>query len=219
MNHRWLSLLVIAFITGIIFLFFWYRLQPVWTPEKAAEQNQTTATEKITTPTVSFVNPKKGASNPAITVVEFADYQCLPCRELSINLDVLLRTIPEVQLVWKDLPNGSAHELAVPSAVAGRCAAAQGKFWEYHDAIFDKQSFLSATILSSTAQEVGLDTVKFQNCFDKQDTLPLVNKDLEEATALQITATPTIFVGDERITGVVSAEEIISLVKTKMAQK
>ncbi|MFH1089746.1 MAG: thioredoxin domain-containing protein [Candidatus Uhrbacteria bacterium] len=214
-QHRWLTLLVITFLTAIIFLFFYLHLRPVWTPEKDKPKSLTTITT-IAAPTVTFVNPKKGASQPKLTIVEFGDYQCESCKDLSAALDVLIRTVPEIQVVWKDMPNDSVHDLATPSAIAARCADNQGKFWEFHDILFDKQIILSNELFPALAQELGLDKEKFSQCFENQETLPLVEKDLEEALALQITAVPTIFIGDERITGSLTAEELLSLVRTKI---
>ncbi|MFH1253200.1 MAG: thioredoxin domain-containing protein [Candidatus Uhrbacteria bacterium] len=209
---RWLTLLVITFITAVVFIFFFLRLRPVWTPEKEqSEAASTTAT--LETPTVTFINPAKGASQPKVTIVEFSDFQCPACKELATTLEVVLRTDPTVQLVWKDLPNESLHNLAVSTAIAARCAAAQGKFWEYHDAIFEDQITLSETKLKSLAQDLSLDIEKFQKCLTNQETLPLVKKDFEEGTALQITATPILFIGPERLAGAVTAEEILSVIK------
>jgi protein-disulfide isomerase len=214
-RHRWLTLLVITFLTAIIFLFFYLYLRPVWTPEKDKPKNLTNITT-ITAPTVTFVNPKKGAGQPKLTIVEFGDYQCESCKDLSEALDVLVRTVPEIQVVWKDMPNDSAHSLATPSAIAARCAGDQGKFWEFHDLLFDKQVILSNELFPALAQEIGLDTERFAKCFENQETLPLVEKDLAEALALQITAVPTIFIGDERITGSLTTEELLSLIRTKI---
>lgn len=220
MKHRWLTLLVTTFLTAVVFSFFWIRLQPVWTKEQAKEQSTAiTSQQTITVPVVTFVNPKKGAAEPKITIVEFSDFQCQPCKDLATNLDVLLRTVPEVQVVWKDMPNESAHELSVPAAMAARCAENQGKFWEYHNALYDRQVLLDENSFASLAAEIGLDTNKFQTCFDNQETLPLIRKDFEEASALAVTATPTLFIGEERITGLLSSDELIAWVEKLMPQE
>ncbi|MFA6132273.1 MAG: DsbA family protein [Patescibacteria group bacterium] len=217
MNHRWLTIIVTTFLAVIVFLFFWMRLQPVWEPESDSEETTALNQQTTATPTVTFVNPKKGAAEPKVTVVLFSDFQCQPCKDMADNLDVLLRTVPEVQVVWKDMPNESAHELSVPAAIAARCADDQGKFWEYHDMLFDRQVLLDESMLVTIASEVGLDTTKFQTCLDNQDPLPLVRKDYEEAVALAVTATPTIFIGKDRTTGLLSADEIIAAVNKQLS--
>lgn len=216
MRHRWLTLLVISFLAAVVFLLFYFRLQPVWTPDKSDGKETQTSTQTLTAPTVSFVNPKKGAAEPKVIVVVFSDYQCGACKELDENLIVLTNTVPEAQVVWKNMPNESAHTLAVQAAIAAHCAGNQGKFWEYHDLIFDNQVMLSENLFSQMAAELELDMEKFQTCYDNQDTLPLVRQDFEEGLALSVTTTPTIFIGDERITGAMTADELIVWTKSKM---
>lgn len=216
MSSRWLTLFIIAFVAVIVFIFFYFFLQPVWTPEKAKEQREATLQETLTEPTVSFVNPKKGAAEPLVVVVEFGDFQCEPCRETAAALDDLLGAVPEARVVWKNMPNESTHELSVPSAVAAHCAGAQGKFWEYHNLLFDQQGLLTEYSFTGLAAELGLDSEKFQKCFTAQEPLPLIRKDFEEALALKITTTPTIFIGQERITGQLSSSELISWAKEQL---
>ena len=219
MRHRWLTLLVVVFLAAVIFLLYYFRLQPVWTPDQSDNKTETQTSNSIktlTAPTISFVNPKIGAASPKVTVVVFSDFQCSACKDLAENLTVLTNTVPEVQVVWKNMPNESAHTLAVPAAVAALCAGNQGKFWEYHQLIFDNQVILSENLFSQIAIELDLDTDKFQTCYSNKDTLPLIRQDFEEGTALSITATPTIFIGEERLTGSMTADELIVWVKSKM---
>ncbi len=216
MHPRWLTLLSITFVTAIVFVLFAYRLQPVWTPEDLEAQTNTTGSQ--TQPTVTYVNPKKGASEPELVLVEFGDFQCLACKEFAETLDVLLRTIPEVQIVWKNMPNESIHPLATPSAIAAHCAGEQGKFWEYHDVLFDRQAVLSESLFTEMAAGLGLDQDKFDRCYNSRDTLPLVKKDFEEALALGIPATPTLYIGDEPYIGAIDLNELLGIVRQKLAE-
>lgn len=215
-QHRWLTFLVLIFITAVVFLFSFLHLRPVWTPNKNASQNSTSSAS-ITSPTVTFVNPQKGTMDSKITIIEYSDFQCTACKELADNLETVLRTEPNIRIVWKDLPNESLHNLAVSAAVAARCAGDQKKFWEFHDLIFDNQITLSEESFTQIAQALGLDTDKFSQCYSNQDTLPLVKKDFEEGTALEITGTPTLFIGTERIARTLSAEEILKTIKQQTA--
>ncbi|KKU07478.1 MAG: DSBA oxidoreductase family protein [Candidatus Uhrbacteria bacterium GW2011_GWE2_45_35] len=217
LNHRWLTFLVITFLAVIVFIFFYLRLQPVWSPQIAAETAAENSEQTLSAPTISFVNPKKGASEPKVVIVVFGDFYCEPCRSAAQNMEILVKTVPEVQVVWKNMPNDSAHELASTAAVAAHCAGNQGKFWEYHDELFDNQVLLNNTMFSTLAQNLELDTEKFDKCLENTDTSPLVRQDLEEALALQITALPTFFIGEERYTGLMTADELITLVKNKIA--
>jgi protein-disulfide isomerase len=217
MRHRWLTLLVILFIAVVVFLLYYFRLQPVWRPETSEEETATTtASSTLTAPSVSFVNPKRGAAEPTVTVVVFGDFQCAACRTMAENLIVLTNTLPEVQVVWKNLPNESTHTLAVPAAMAAMCAGRQGKFWEFHDLLFDDQVTLSETSFSQFAGELNLDIEKFQTCYDNRETLPLIRQDYEEGLALSISTTPAVFIGEDRVIGVMTAEELIAWAKSKL---
>ena len=77
MRHRWLTLFSIFFVTGIVFFFFWISIQPIRSPKKKITSSE--PMETVSTPTVTFVNPKKGAlTDPKLTIIEFGDFQCEP---------------------------------------------------------------------------------------------------------------------------------------------
>lgn len=214
MPHRWLTFLTIGILGLFVFIFFWLFNRPIEIPVRDAS----TPTDTLTTPIVTFVNPSKGAPEPTVTIVEFGDFECGACQTLMSTLEAILKTYPDdVRLVWKDLPNESAHPLATPAAIAAHCADRQGAFWQYHDALFARQSILSETAFAQIAQEVGLDAQKFQSCYDARDTLPIVKKDYEEGLALGLTATPTLFVGEEMFVGAVTLSDLQAVVESALS--
>jgi protein-disulfide isomerase len=147
--------------------------------------------------------------------VEFGDFQCAACATLADTLDVVVNTYPDtVRVIWKDMPNESAHELATPAAIAAHCADRQGMFWKYHDVLFDRQPVLSEAQLSQIAIDIGLHVGKFQTCYEQRETLPIVKKDYEEGLALGITSTPTMYIGTQTVIGAVSPQDLISMVAT-----
>ncbi|TAL49835.1 hypothetical protein EPN81_04545 [Patescibacteria group bacterium] len=213
MEHRWLGFLSIAVLGLMVFVFFWFRNQPI----EISIPESTIEVGSITQPTLTFVNPAKGAEEPTVTIVEFGDFECVACNTLADSLEVLVKTFPEdVRVVWKDMPNESAHELATPAAIASHCADRQGAFWTYHDALFDRQSYVSESQFTQIAQDLQLDVKKFQSCYDERDTLPIVKKDYEEGLALGLTATPTLFIGDQTLVGAVSTQDLVDLVATML---
>lgn len=208
MEHRWLAFLSIAGISLLVFVLFWYRNQPILIPSTEL----TDVTQSLTEPTVTFVNPHKGAEEPALTIVTFGDFQCDACGTLATSLDVIVKTFPTVTVVWKDMPNESAHEFATPAAIAAHCADQQGRFWEYHDALFAQSNVLSEGLFAQIAQQLALNTKRFQTCYDERDTLPIVKKDYNEGLALGITATPTLYIGDQTVIGAISTQDLVKLV-------
>jgi protein-disulfide isomerase len=187
----------------------------------AAEQEAATArtVTPLEAPTVAFGNPQRGATLPKLDVVVFGDYQCGPCRELEPALEAMLKAHPEVRLVWKDFPNATSHEHAILAAVAGRCAAEQGAFWQYHAALMGDGADLDKPNLLRRAATMALDELKFSSCLETMATQPTVERDFEEGQRLRIDATPYLFVGTRRISGAVTAGQLDALVTAELAAK
>lgn len=203
-----LSFLVIA---CVVFVFFWIRLQPIEIPK--IERNDI-APGTVDAPTVTFVNPSRGALSPKVTIIEYGDFECDACALLNTSIEAVLEKYPDdVKHVWKDLPNESAHPLATPAAIAAHCADQQGRFWEYHDELFERQTFLSESQLSQIAFDLELDTDAWSNCYASRDTLPIVRKDYEEGLGLGLIATPTVFIGDDHYVGAISTNDLMSYVE------
>jgi len=154
-------------------------------------------------------DPFKGNANAPVTVVEFSDFQCPFCKRF---FDQTLPLIEEnyintgkVKLVYKDLPLITLHPNVKPVHVAAECADEQGKFWEYHDALFEKQSEwqrLSSSDLQTTlvqyADDFGLQIASFEACLNSPEMLEEVNADFLQATSFGATGTPTFFIGNEK---------------------
>ena len=80
--------------------------------------------------------PRLGSENAPVQIVEFADYECPYCQKVNEDLNRLREQFGnQVSLVYKDFPL-PMHPLAARAAEAARCAGAQGKFWEFHDSLF-----------------------------------------------------------------------------------
>lgn len=214
MQQSRLALLSFAVVGSLVLVLFGLRLRPAWTPP-ATE----TIVPTLTRPTVTFVNPSYGPTTAKATLVLFGDFQCAPCAETSAAALAVARAYPrDVRVVWKHLPNTAAHPLALPAAIASQCAARRGKFWEYHDALFARQTVLAETQFPQIANEVGLDAGSFSSCYETQDTLALIKKDVEEAQGLGLTATPTLYIGDQQFVGAVSEAELTGYVKAILAK-
>lgn len=117
-----------------------------------------------------------------------------------------------VRLVFKDRPLAS-HALARPAHEAARCAGAGGKYWEYHDLLFDEQPAFARADLLLYAADVGLDRAEFARCLDERRYAPQVEADVQQAVALGIDATPTLLVNGRMIVGAPTLEEFRSVVQ------
>ncbi|MBI2816209.1 MAG: thioredoxin domain-containing protein [Acidobacteria bacterium] len=152
---------------------------------------------------VSF-DPSRVIGNPKapVTIVEFSDFQCPYCRTAYPMMKQLLAKYgDQVKLAYRDFPLRQIHPNAQTAAEASRCAWEQGKFWEYHDKLFEDQNHLDKAALVDRAAKVGLDTDKFDACLASEKYKPQVEQDLQDGMRLGISGTPAFFINGTRITG------------------
>lgn len=146
-------------------------------------------------------HPWTGGKNATVTIVEFSDFQCPYCRAAEPALkQIRAKYGDKIKLVYMDFPLGM-HPHAMDAAVAGRCAADQKKFWEFHDAMFADQSKLDAASLKASAVKAGLDAAKFGACFDTKPGAAGIKADQTEGERLGVTGTPTFFVNGRELVG------------------
>jgi len=163
-------------------------------------------------------HPTLGPKNAPITMIEFADFQCPFCKRSEDAVKAVHDKYGDkVRLVFMDFPL-SFHPHAMPAANAARCAAAQDKFWQFHDALFADQSKLEPADLKATAKTLGLDTAKFNACFDKNQYSQAIQKDLEEGHKLNVTGTPTFFIDGREIVGAEPPENFENIIDQELAK-
>ena len=106
----------------------------------------------------------------------------------------------EVRLIYRDFPL-DFHSGARPAAEAARCAAAMGRFWEYHDLLFVAQPDFSREQLVGYAARLGLDRTAFAACLDGRRFTAAIDADVAEGRARGVRGTPTFFVNGRRLVG------------------
>jgi protein-disulfide isomerase len=155
----------------------------------------------------------RGDFNAPITLVEFSDFECPFCARHYPTLKKILEDYKgKVRLVYKHFPL-SFHPNAQKAAEASECADEQGKFWEYHDKLFENfQNGYSLEKFKQWAKELGLDTKKFNDCLDSGKYAKKVQEDYQEGVQKGVNGTPTTFVNGQPISGALpydSFKEII----------
>ena len=152
-----------------------------------------------------------GAATAPVTIVEFTDYQCPFCAQHARTTFGSLRAeyvdSGRVRYVVRDLPL-PMHPFAEPAARAARCVAQQdaGKYWRFHDAVFEAQPRLSDSTLVGIASGLGLDRGRFESCKASAAVAKLVRRDADEAAQVGLTGTPAFVIGravNGKVTGVV----------------
>ena len=140
------------------------------------------------------VGAAKGAEAPLVRVVEFGDFQCPFSARLRPRLDALVRAFPDkVRVIFKHFPV-PAHVDARGAAEAALCAGEQGKFWDYHDRLFDNQSRLEFEDLERYAELAKLDGDDFIECLSTKRQRPALKRDLQVGEDVGVPGTPAVYV-------------------------
>lgn len=141
----------------------------------------------------------KGSKDAPIVVVEFSDFQCPFCAKFySQTLSQIEKDYVEtgkIQFVYRDYPLSNIHPYAQKAAESAECARDQGKFWEYHNLLFENQAVLSDSSLKQFASDLGLDSTQFNECLDSDKYYDETQKDLKDGTTIGIRGTPGFAVG------------------------
>jgi predicted DsbA family dithiol-disulfide isomerase len=147
-----------------------------------------------------------GNLNAQIVITEFSDFQCPYCRSVQATIKEVLRQYGDkVRLEFKHLPL-EQHPLAKISAQAAFCSGKQGRFWEYHDALFGSND-LSREFLEATAKKAGLQLSLFQECLVSAESRLAIIADLHDAKRLGIDSTPTFLINGKLLRGAASLEQ------------
>jgi protein-disulfide isomerase len=105
-----------------------------------------------------------------------------------------------LRIEWRDFPYRGQE--SVNAAVAARAAQAQGRFWEYHDLLYDSQfSGYSDENLIALAERAGLDTQQFERDYENARYEPLVRADFRRGLNAGVNGTPTFFVNGKMLVG------------------
>jgi len=163
--------------------------------------------------------PFKGSERAPVTIVKFEDSQCPYCKTVQTTYQALLKRYDgKVRLVHKDLPLDAIHPQARQAAEAARCAGEQGKFWEYHDALYANSPKAAVEELKAYAKEVGINATSFEQCFASGKYKGLVQKDLSEGAQLGLTGTPTFFINGREMSGAQPVEAFTAVIDEELNQ-
>lgn len=103
-----------------------------------------------------------------------------------------------LKLVFKHYPLSGIHKFAVNAAIAAMAAGKQGKFWEFHDALFTNHSRLNEEKVQEIATQLGLDPTRFETDRGDSEVADLVNRDYREGSQLGIRGVPTVYINGKQ---------------------
>ena len=149
-------------------------------------------------------DPFLGKKNAPVTIVSFEDYQCPFCKRAFDQTFPQLKKdyidTGKVKYVYRDFPLGF-HPQANAAAEAAECADEQGKFWDYHGAIFNNQGRLGRDLYIELAGQFNLDVDKFTQCIDNGEMRQEVQADSSYGSQIGVSGTPTFFINGIKLVG------------------
>jgi protein-disulfide isomerase len=116
-----------------------------------------------------------------------------------------------VRLIYKDFPLPS-HALAIPAAEAARCAGEQGRYWAYHDVLFEQQPRFQRNELVAYAINLNLDRDRFERCLDRHSFRAAVEADFAEGRELGVRSTPTFLINGKPLVGAQAIEKFRAVI-------
>jgi protein-disulfide isomerase len=210
------------------------QIEPTQAPTPTPSQVQVMPTF-TNVDTISFDgNPLKGDSDAPVTIVEFSDFQCPFCarwfhQTLSQIEDDYIDT-GKANLVFVDNPLSSIHPNAMKVHIAAECADEQGKFWEFHDILFERQAEWKSlndndltTKIGEYAASLEINTETFWACTSTEEISDEINADGIRGRSYGVTGTPTFFVGNEetgyyKLVGAKPYSDFVSAIDAKLSQ-
>ena len=169
--------------------------------------------------------PYLGNKNAKVIMVEFSDFQCpFSKRAFERNFPRIKEEyIDKGKLVYYffDFPL-AFHEQATIAAIAARCAGEQGKFWEMHDLLFEKQEEWSGKedakeIFKKYAKQIGLNEEQFNSCIDNEKYKDKVQADYNYGSRIGIRGTPTFFINGKKIVGAQPYEKFKQAIEEELS--
>lgn len=144
----------------------------------------------------------QGPADAPLTLVQYADYECPDSRRAYPVVKALQRRFgPRLRFVFRHFPLKQVHEQAEHAAEVAEAAGVQGKYWEMHDRLFERQFALDDVYLVEYAADLGLDAARVQRELTDHIHLPHVRADFRGGLESGVKGTPTFFVNGVRFRG------------------
>ena len=161
----------------------------------------------------------KGDAQAAVTIVEFSDFQCPFCKRVEPTLSELMAKYKgKVRLAYRDFPLREIHPQAQIAAEGGNCAAEQGKFWEFHDAVFGNAK-LDENGLAESAKGIGIDETKFRACLSSGKFRSKVDADQQDGAKAGVSGTPAFFINGSSLEGSQPLSAFEKVIDAELAAK
>jgi protein-disulfide isomerase len=159
-----------------------------------------------------------GSESAKVKIVEFSDFNCPACKMAhSVVRQIGKEYGDKILIVFRYFPL-SYHDTSVKAAEAAEAAASQGKFWEYHDMLFENQPNFENKDLIKYAKNLSLDTKKFEEELNSGKYNSKVMADLETGSNVGVSATPTFFINGTKYEGILTIEQFREIINKELGK-
>jgi protein-disulfide isomerase/copper chaperone CopZ len=219
------SIFIMSLTINILFGFVWFKSRDVQAseprnlvqnnpkPQAPSPSPEVQAVDQVQDFNITKNDHVRGNFDAPITLVEYSDFECPYCEKHFPTLNKILNDYKgQVRLVYKHFPL-SFHKNSEKAAEASECASEQGKFWEYHDKLFENQSNgYSVTSFKQWASDLNLNTSQFNDCLDSGKYASKVQADLADGQNRGVGGTPATFVNGQLVSGAVPYESFKTVI-------
>ncbi len=210
---RWraLGLLTVALFGIVVYQYAGIQVAEAREPGSAsaarALADEIMAAEPVAIP-VGMDDPILGRPDAPVKMVIFSDFECPACRNFAIWSRELKEEFgDDVAFVFKHFPlsdqcnpimRSDMHPLSCPAAAAAEAARRQGKFWEYHDALYEA-GLENGEQLAEVARAIGLDPAQMHADLQSQEVARKVRRDIDLALDIKVDSTPAVYWNGRRV--------------------
>ena len=164
-------------------------------------------------------DPFVGPRDAPIQIIEFSEFECPYCRRGARTVLQAKEHYGElVRVVFRDFPL-SFHKNSEAAAEAAQCANDQGKFWAFHDKLFENQRKLSREDLIGYAEDLELEKITFEECLNSRKYSKEIDKDREDGADAGVTGTPCFFINGIMLKGAQPFEAFEELINNELEKK
>jgi predicted DsbA family dithiol-disulfide isomerase len=175
--------------------------------------------EPARTTVVTQGHPSKGPANAPITIAEFSDFECPFCNGIIPTLKALEENYKDkIRIVFRQFPLNNIHPRAQKAAEASLCANEQGKFWEFHDALFADQQRLTVDDLKAKAAVLAMNGPAFASCLDSGKHAAAVSASIVEGSKAGVDGTPALFINGRFLAGNQPYAEIEKIIDDELSR-
>ncbi len=171
-------------------------------------------------------NYMTGNKDAKVTIVEFGDYQCPACATAHPIVKEVLNEYKDnsnVNFVFRNYPLDTIHPNAHISSEAAEAAGSQGKYWQMHDILYERQTEWSELpdpmpAFEKYATEIGLDVDKFKTEVSSRRYSDVIAADTKDGNDATVNSTPTFFINGVKYNKVLSKDELKKIIEEDLAK-